>query len=51
MKLNLGRPLIQAMPINSDLIEMLTQVIWPLNEQERQLLDGEPKPPRWGQLF
>jgi hypothetical protein len=30
--------MIQAMPINSDLIETLTQVILSLNEQERQIL-------------
>jgi hypothetical protein len=30
--------MIQAMPINSDLVETLTQIIWSLNEQERQLL-------------
>jgi hypothetical protein len=30
--------MIQAMPINSDLIETLTQIILSLNEQERQLL-------------
>jgi hypothetical protein len=30
--------MIQAMPINSDLVETLTQVILSLNEQERQLL-------------
>jgi hypothetical protein len=30
--------MIQAMPINADLIETLTQVILSLNEQERQLL-------------
>jgi hypothetical protein len=28
----------QAMPINSDLVETLIQIIWSLNEQERQLL-------------
>jgi hypothetical protein len=30
--------MIQAMPVNSDLVETLTQIIWSLNEQERQLL-------------
>lgn len=30
--------MIQAMPINSDLIETLTQIILSLNEQERQIL-------------
>ena len=30
--------MMQAMPVNSDLIETLTQIILALNEQERQLL-------------
>jgi hypothetical protein len=30
--------MIQAMSINSDLIETLTQIILSLNEQERQIL-------------
>jgi hypothetical protein len=30
--------MMQAMPVNSELIETLTQIILALNEQERQLL-------------
>jgi hypothetical protein len=36
--INLRIPMIQAMPVNSVLIETLTQIILSLNEQERQLL-------------
>jgi hypothetical protein len=33
-----GIPMIQSMPVNSVLIDTLTQIILSLNEQERQLL-------------
>jgi hypothetical protein len=38
--------MIQAMPINSDLVETLTQVILSLNEQERQLLLHQLQDPK-----
>jgi hypothetical protein len=34
----MGTPMIQSMPVNSVLIDTLTQIILALNEQERQLL-------------
>jgi hypothetical protein len=36
--LHLGIPMIRSMPVNSVLIDTLTQIILSLNEQERQLL-------------
>jgi hypothetical protein len=36
--LHLETPMIQAMPVNSALIETLTQIILSLSEQERQIL-------------
>jgi hypothetical protein len=34
----MGTPMIQSMPVNTVLIDTLTQIILALNEQERQLL-------------
>ena len=36
--LNLGTPIIRSMPVNSVLIDTLTQIILSLNKQERQIL-------------